>query len=252
MDRNSTWLALSGVLIGVLALTAAWAAGPGPTERGSPAEGESRAVPAAVAAERLSEPEDAVPVLASGEPEDPGPFLVALRVAEPAPGERLYLCDEAGCPLEEILPDREGDATLGPLAPGRYRITWGQTEIAAFRLLVNAALESAEGRLWTDGELLHLERGATGTVRLWVRLPRPGYYGLRLCDRYGRSWSRDLYLPEDAVPGPDGSFLRTVDFPGLSPGFYTACRGRTVLAQLELRAGETAEAEIRLEETIQN
>lgn len=246
MDRNSIRLALTGVLIGAVALTAALAAGRKPA-------GEERAPdPAAVLRE---DTEEAAPVLATAAPagsgdESPGeagPYLVALRAEDPEPGERLYLCDAAGCPLEEILPDRDGDAALGPLAPGSYQVCREQTQVGAFRLQDNAALTGAEGRLWTDGELLHLERGLTGAARLWVSLPAPGYYALRLCDRNGRSWSRDLYIPADAVPGTEGRFLRAVDFAGLPPGPYTVCRLRTVLGQLEVRAGEAAELELRID-----
>ena len=66
--------------------------------------------------------------------------------------------------MEEIPPNRDGDLSLGPLAPGCYGVCRGETVIGAFRLCGNAALGEAEGRLWTDGELLYLDSGTLTPV----------------------------------------------------------------------------------------
>lgn len=244
MDRESKALTLAGAILGLLALSATAAAGLRPPAR-SPVPPEVSVSAAA------AETEEAVPVLAT-EPSvqfspDAGPYYVSVRVTEPVWGERLFVCDGMGCPLEELLPDRDGDAELGPLAPGRYGLWQGQTRIGSFLLADNAALPEAQGRLWTDGELLHLERFVPGTARFTLRLPKPGYYGLLLWDRFGRRSARDLYLPENAEPDPEGGYLRVLEFPGLAPGLYTLARNGTVLAQVEVEAGQTALAELRIE-----
>lgn len=285
MNSDSIRLAWAGAMIGVLALTATMAArSRPPTVRRA---GETTAALLAAESRQASEPAgagdffdpegEAIPAMAEqtkteqskteqtkteqtgaeqseaeqSEAEqagaEAGPFAVALRVTEPILGERLFLCDGSGSPLEELEPDEEGDAVLGPLPPGRYGVCVGAEEIGSFRLLANAALDEAAGRLWTDGELLHLERFVPGTARLRLRLAEPGYYTLLLFDRDGRSWGRDLYIAEDARPEEAEGWLRSLDFRGLPPGLYTVVRRAAPLGQLEVRAGETAVLELRIE-----
>lgn len=280
MNSDSIRLAWAGAMIGVLALTATMAArSRPPTVRRA---GETTAALLAAESRQASEPAgagdffdpegEAIPAMAEqtkteqskteqtkteqtgaeqSEAEqagaEAGPFAVALRVTEPILGERLFLCDGSGSPLEELEPDEEGDAVLGPLPPGRYGVCVGAEEIGSFRLLANAALDEAAGRLWTDGELLHLERFVPGTARLRLRLAEPGYYTLLLFDRDGRSWGRDLYIAEDARPEEAELWLRSLDFRGLPPGLYTVVRRTAPLGQLEVRAGETAVLELRIE-----
>ena len=257
MNRDSIQLAWAGALIGVLALTAVFAAGLNPPAvSGAPGEGSSAAAGLAVGREEASEA--AVPVFAE-EPEparrteepageeavgDPaaGPFLVALRIPDPVTGERLFVCGEDGCPLEQVLPDADGDAVLGPLRPGRYSLSRGDTEVGVFRLGDNAALTEAEGRLWTDGELLYLERWVCGALRLDLSLPKPGYYSFQLWDENGRKRTADLYIPPEATPDREGRWGRALEFRGLAPGLYTLSRSRTPLLQIEVRAAQTAEA----------
>ena len=250
MNNDSMRLVLAGGMIGLLMLSAAaWYAvrGPAPRAPAAPARNETgELVPASGprTEEHGTEPteaafgEDAVPIFAGDEA---GPFAVALRVPEAVWGEKLFVCDGDGCPLEEIVPDRDGDQTLGPLPPGRYGVYRGQTEIGAFRLHGNAALGETAGRLWTDGELLYLERFVPGTARLRLTLPKPGYYSLRLCDPVGRAWNRDLYIPERERPNAGQAYGRTLEYRGLPPGSYTLVYRSTPLGQIEVRAEETAE-----------
>lgn len=255
MNSDSIRLAWAGAMIGVLALTATMAARSRPPtvrEAGkTTAEllaAESRQATDPAGAGDFFDPEGGmIPAMAEQTGAEAGPFAVALRVTEPILGERLFLCDGSGSPLEELEPDEEGDAVLGPLPPGRYGVCVGAEEIGSFRLLANAALDEAAGRLWTDGELLHLERFVPGTARLRLRLAEPGYYTLLLFDRDGRSWGRDLYIPDDARPEEAEGWLRTLDFRGLPPGLYTVVRRGAPLGQLEVRAGETAVLELRIE-----
>lgn len=264
-------LVLAGGMIGLLVLSAAaWRA-----VRGSAPQAPARASdPAAVAVSRASdreggealasreaggtaEPteaafgENAVPIFAEDataeEGSAAGPFVVALRVTEAIWGEKLFLCDGTGSPLEEIPPNRDGDLSLGPLAPGRYGVFRGETEIGAFRLYGNAALGEAEGRLWTDGELLHLERFLSGTAGLDLTLDAPGYYSFRLCDQAGREWTRDLYIPDSERPNQGQAYRRTVEFQGLPEGLYTLVYRNTPLGRVEVRAGETAKAAFEIE-----
>ena len=248
MNRESMALTLSGLLLGVLALSATVVAGLRPPDRGT-APGASGLLETGPAGETGLPGGETEAVQAwapeptrETEPEDPGagPYLVVLRVNDPVPGERLFLCGEDLCPLAEVEPDSRGEAVLGPIAPGRYVLCRGQTAVGSFRLRGNAALTEAEGRLWTDGELLYLERFCPGTARLTVRLAQPGCYSLQLWDRDGRVWTRELYGLED-------SRVRTVEFGGLPPGLYTAVWRGTPLGQVEVAAGLTAEASLSVE-----
>ena len=155
MNRDSIRLAWAGTAIGVLVLSAVVFADARPParreERGTGTEPAAATAPADFGGE-------AVAALAqeSGGAET---FAVRLRAEDPIPGERLFLCDAAGCPLEELEPDADGGAALGPLAPGSYGIWRGATEIGCFRLLADGALGETAGRLWTDGRFLHLGGG---------------------------------------------------------------------------------------------
>lgn len=250
MNRESVLLALAGATLGALALSAAMFARlhpPEPEESTAALAAAWETLPAAVPAETFADGE-AVPVLAEleADEEDPnaGPFYVSLRVPDPAPGEKLFVCDGLGCPLEEIVLDQDGDAALGPLAPGRYSIQSGQTELGSFRLHGNASLSEATGRAWTDGERLYLERYIPGTVRLTVTVRKTGYYAVWLCDREGRSWRRELYVSDRTQRDADGAWVQVLDFQGLAPGLYTATRRSQTLGQVELPAGETALLEV--------
>ena len=266
MKGDSMRLVLAGGMIGLLVLSAAaWKAVWGSAPRTAAPVSD----PEAVAVSEAPDPQDgaalvsretggtaeeteaafgadAVPIFAedaaTGEGAA-GPFAVALRVTEAVWGEKLFLCDGTGSPLEEIPPNRDGDLTLGPLAPGRYGVCRGEMEIGAFRLYGNASLGEAGGRLWTDGELLHLERFVPGTASLGLTLDAPGYYSLRLCDQVGREWSRDLYIPDSERPNRGQSYRRTVEFQGLPEGLYTLVYRSTPLGRVEVRAGETTEFE---------
>ena len=263
MKTDSMRLVLAGGMIGLLVLSAAaWQAVRGLAT--PPEEPETGARAVSQAAEPVGEAalvtreadstaerteaafgEAAVPIFAEDDTaaEPAGPYVVALRVTEAIWGEKLFVCDEAGCPLEEIAPDRDGDQSLGPLSPGRYGVFRGGTKIGSFRLFHNAALGETEGRLWTDGELLYVERYVPGTARLRLTLARPGYYSFRLCDRVGREWTRDLYIPEGEWPDQGGGYERALEFQGLPPGLYTLVYNGAPAGQTEVRAGETVEFE---------
>ncbi len=254
MNKESIRLTLTGGLIGVLALSAAmFASRYPPQEETLPAILAGEPESAAVVDWPEGETEEAaLPVLAESDPEavDPeaGPFFVTIRASDPIPGEKLFLCDSLGCPLEEIEPDREDKAVLGPVAPGRYSIQRDRTEVGSFRLEGDASLSDGTGRVWTDGEQLWLERFIPGTARLTVTLAKAGYYTVSLCDRDGRFHNRDLYIPEDMPPDRDGAWVRILDVQGLAPGIYTAVRRNLPLGQVEVPAGEIGELEITIDD----
>lgn len=259
MNSDSIRLALAGAMIGVLALSATvLAKASPPASQAEPTMLYAAEAPVPVRAaqdDRTAETADngkvyyegdggAVPAMAA---QDAGPFTVAVRVDEPVWGEKLFVCDEMGSPLAEIIPDADGDAVLGPFAPGRYAVCRGTEEVGAFQLLENAALSSAEGRLWTDGELLHLERFIAGTARLELTLAKPGYYTLELCDPNGRDWFRDLYIADGTRPDREEGYVRMVEFRGLPAGLYTAVRQNTPLGQIEVPAGETVSLRLTID-----
>ena len=167
MKSDSIRLAWAGALIGVLAVSAVMAARANPSAaKAGPAAAVIATLPVGAAeagSPRPGDPAggfgadpDAVPVMA--EQTEAPVFRLALRVEGAIPGEQLFLCDAFGNPLEEIRPDDEGDAGLGPFPPGPYSVWRGAEELGRFRLLENAALAEASGLLRTDGELLYLER----------------------------------------------------------------------------------------------
>lgn len=273
MNRESVSLALAGVLLGVLALSATLFARLHPATRealaadpaastaalaaaqeplaGTEAFTAAREPASAAGVEESEAAQEVVPVLATCDPAADGAedaaFFVALTVPDPAPGEKLFLCDGLSCPLAGIEPDQDGDATLGPFPPGRYCIQCGDTELGHFRLLENAALSEADGRAWTDGERLYLERFTPGTVRLTVRLHGTGRYSLELRDRDGRVWSRELFIPDGSPADGDGVWVRVVEFQGLPAGLYTAVRENHPLGQTELCAGGLAELGLEID-----
>lgn len=240
MNRESMALTLAGGLIGVLALSAGVFADLHPPKAEPLPAGTAETAETASAVSRMEADDPALPALAEQDA-DAGPFSVAVLASDPIPGERLFVCDSLGCPLDEITLDGAGKAALEPLAPGSYSVQRGRTEVGSFRLEEDGSLSETAGRVWTDGEQLRLERFTPGTARLNVTLGKPGYYTVTLCDRNGQTWSRDLYIPEDAPPGPDGAWLRVLDVPGLPPGLYTAVRRNRPLGQAEVPAGGIGE-----------
>ena len=246
MNSYSIRLAWAGAMIGVLALSATVFANARPP-------GEETAPEALLAAEtavQSTEPApEAVAAMAQAETASApaGPFLAALRLGEGVETRRVFLCDAWGNPLEELPPERQRELTLGPLEPGVYSLWRGGEKLGSFRLLENAALAEAEGQLWTDGELLHLERFVPGTALLTLRLTAPGYYSLGLRDQNGLGWTRDLYIAPEAPEEPEGGWLRVLAFPGLPAGRYTLVRRGEPLLQLTVPAGESAEAELEIE-----
>ena len=244
MKSDSIRLSWAGAMIGVLVLSASAFARTRPPARAG-GHSETRAAETAATAELPVRGTEAaaLPVMA----EQTTRFRVAFRTAEPAPEERLFLCDAAGCPLEPLEPDPDGDGSLGPLAPGRYTLCAGAERIGAFRLLENGALAEAEGRAWTDGELLRLERFVPCGVGLELSLAAPGYYSFQLTDRDGRTRSRDLYIPDGTLPELGGRYRRTLVFRGLPPGLYTAVWRGEPLGQTQAAAGELAVLELRID-----
>ena len=259
MNSDSIRLALAGAMIGVLALSATVFAQTRPPAR----QTETTVLytvedPAPVLAAADSEKTEtiegsrafyegdggAVPAMAE---QNAGPFFVAVRVDEPILGEKLFVCDGMGSPLAGIEPDANGDMALGPLAPGRYAVCRGDETVGAFCLLENAALSDAEGRLWTDGELLHVERFVSGTARLELTLTKSGYFTLMLCDRNGREWYRDLYIADGTRADREEGYFRMVEFRGLPAGLYTIVRLNTPLGQVEVLPGETVSLELTIE-----
>ena len=241
MNSESKHLAWAGAALGLMVRSAGLFAKAQPPARA----GETGTDPAAVMELTVDFDAEAAAVLA---PEtQAGPFPVELAVPEPEAAERALLCDGAGCPLEEIEPDAGGVAALGPLAPGRYSVCRGSAELGRFRLTAAGAPAETSGQLWTDGVRLYLERAPVGTACFRLSLPGPGYWSFQLWDRDGRSRSRDLYIPDSALPEQGRRYLRSLEFPGLAPGLYTLAREQHPLLQLTVQAGETAAGEVDVE-----
>ena len=246
MRNDAMAMAGMGLLIGVLTLSAAMAGArvpavspPGETE------GSADAVPVALielpTAAAGSERRESGP---AEETEPAGPFWVALRVGENVPAQ-LYFTDPAGTPLQRIEPDADGDAALGPVAPGRYAVADGGGILGAFRLLDNAALDGAEGQLWTDGELLHLEAFVPGAVELELELGAPGFYSFHLQGGRGE-YPKDLFISEREKPGAGGRWQRSLHFYGLPADSYRLLCGERLLGSLVVEAGSCTRQTVEL------
>ena len=142
--------------------------------------------------------------------------------------------------------DADGDAALGPVTPGRYCLTLDSERIGSFRVLENAAITETAGRLWSDGELLHLERFRPGQAEITLTLTEPGYESILLVDDLGRRWTRDFFIPEQEGRGADGSYTRVLRFQGLPEGRYTLVHDRRPLQQFQVLAGGTVRLSAKL------
>lgn len=249
MNSYSSRLILVGTMIGILVVSAVAIAKEGQGNRKPSGEDAVLLLPNSTAEEAMWSAA-AVPAAVLSWDEDPdvgaGPFYVALRVEAAAP-QNIFLCDRYGSPLAQAEPDGDGDAALGPLAPGDYSICAEGKTLGRFSLLGNAALAGAEGLLWTDGELLHLTDKPTGEAVIRLVLPKPGYYSLYLTDCFGQRWQQDLFIPKSEYPDRDGCYLRTLRFRGLPEGLYTAVYAKEPLAQFRVTHDAPAEAELCLE-----
>ncbi len=244
MNRYSTQLLLAGAMLGTLVLSAA-----GLARAGAP-RSVPTAEPVLLTAQRVDDAlwdEPAAAAAAFGSEDRGGPFDVILRLDTVRSPGRLAVCDEAGFPLTLVESDASGEARLGPLMPGKYGLYSDGTCIGSFLLLQTAAVERADGRLWTDGTLLHLTDRPTGEAMLRLELSCPGYYSLYLVDRLGQRTQQDLFIPKDESPDPDGVWRRTMCFRGLQEGVYTAVYAKNPLAQFRVVPGAAAEACLSLE-----
>lgn len=275
MSSYSIRLAAVGAMIGALTLSAAAYANLSALRDGGRAAAEATAP--AGSAVRYSDSggpagdPDAAPVWAAqraGPLEEPesGPgqteteqaaeaarplWYAALCQTEPQ-RRTIQLCDAQGGLCAEVRTDAAGNAALGPIPPGRYLLRAGAEALGSFRLLDNAALTEADGRLWTDGELLHLETFRPGQADFRLRLPRPGYYSFALVDDFGRRWTQDLFLPADAEPDADGVYSRLLSFRGLRAGRYTFVYARDPLLQVRVCAGATILTAVKIELKTEN
>lgn len=163
-------------------------------------------------------------------------YYVAFRDQTMAPD--LMLTDCEGQTLDRIRPDRDRDAALGPLRPGRYQILDREETAGEFVLNENAAVMLTTGRLWTDGELLYLAPWTPGALLVRCELPGPGVYTLTLMGENGDERAAILEIGPEAAPDPGGGWSRCCQFEGLGPGYYELRRQGLVCATAELNAGE--------------
>lgn len=226
MNEYSMRLAALGAAIGVLTLTAAAYANVSAAGR--------LPDPPAVTARAETSP----PTAAAAEVLAPAGCYAALRLETPIRGQ-LWLCDLSGSPISEVEADADGDAALGPVTPGRYCLTLDSERIGSFRVLENAAITETAGRLWSDGEVLHLERFRPGQAEITLTLTEPGYESIQLVDDLGRRWTRDFFIPEQESRGADGTYVRVLRFQGLPEGRYTLVHDRRPLQQFQVLAGGT-------------
>ena len=169
-------------------------------------------------------------------------FLVGLRdQTEPD----CWLCDVDGAALAPV-PVGE-DVTLGPLGPGRYQLRAGGALLGEFLLDRQAVILRAGGRLWTDGELLHLAPQPPGTLSVRCTLPGPGYYPLSLADSGGDWHTCVVNLAPDTAQDPGGGWVRWAEFPGLPPGTCVLYYASRQVALAEIAPGALTVAEIGID-----
>jgi len=175
-----------------------------------------------------------------------GRFFVSLRADPDAGAEALLLCGADGEPLQTVAPDADGDAELGPLRPGSYSLYDGETELGKFLLAENAAILRADGRLWTDGELLHLAAQPPGALSVRCELSQPGYYAFTLTFPDGPARSAVLSIPRGAKKELAEGYLRSLLFEGLHAGSWQLWEGGEVCASGLLAQGETAQVAVKI------
>ena len=237
MSMDSIWLAAVGAVIGVLTLTAtAYASRSGGGRAASESPPQTAAVCAAPADDTR---DDEVWGGQAAEAFAPEKWYAALRLDVEA-GRPLSLCELDGNEIAPLEPDADGDVALGPIAPGRYALVSGTERLGSFRMYDNAALGEAAGRLWTDGEVLHLADYLPGQAEVSVTLPAAGYYSFALVDDNGLRRTSDLFIPSAARPDEGRSFLRTLEFYGLPEGRYTLVHQKLPLLQFRVLAGGVA------------
>lgn len=240
MNRDSLRLAWAGTLIGVLTLSAVAAADLTAAESRALREAAAATEPAAVT--ETAAPADFSAEEAAAEVFAPAEALCscALHVSAADPAPAYEVLDLRGNSWGSLTPDRNREAAVGPLPPGRYQLFCGGEAVGSFRVTEAAVLTEAGGRLWTDGRLLWLEDFSPGAAEVRLALPHPGYYSYQLVDDLGRQWTRDVFVPDRAPPDPDGTYGRTLRFDGLPEGRYTLVSAGAPLTQFRVLAGGTA------------
>ena len=193
------------------------------------------------AADSAAPVEEAAPALIEGPV-----WQVAFRAEPDADADALRLCTPDGVPLAQIEPDADGDAALGPLRPGSYSVYDGKTELGRFLLADNAAILRADGRLWTDGELLHLAGQSPAALTVRCEIARPGCYTFTLTGSNGSLRSAVVSIPEGTAPDACGCYLRHLLFEGLHPGVWWLLEGGAPCAAQTLAAGETAQIGVEI------
>ena len=244
MSMDSIRLAAVGAMIGVLTLTAAAYANRGGGER--PASESPPQTAAVCAAPTDDTRDDGVWGGQAAEAFAPEKRYAALRL-DVEGGLSLSLCTLDGTVIASLEPDADGDVALGPITPGRYAISSGQEQLGSFRMYDNAALGEAGGRLWTDGEVLHLADYLPGQAEISVTLPAAGYYSFALVDDNGLRRTSDIFIPSSARPDEGRSFLRTLEFYGLPEGRYTLVHRKLPLLQFRVLAGGVARVSAAVE-----
>ena len=255
MNTYSIRLALAGLLIGFLTLTAA-AVGPihpqtGGSGHSAPQSPETTVQPDRAGPLQLQPAsETQSPTAESGESLASASlqpaYYVALRAAPALVGTAVTLSDPDGHILGVYSPDADGDAALGPICPGRYLLSDGRTPLGEFVLEENASVCLATDRLWADGELLHLECRRPGEIVLELTLDEPGYYSLAVMDQTGEVTVRDLFISSRQKPQQGRSYLRTLRFPGLMAGAYTVLWNERTLCTLALDEGGLSSISLHL------
>lgn len=193
------------------------------------------------AADSAAPTEETAPALIEGPV-----WQVAFRAEPDADAGALRLCTPDGDLLAQIEPDRDGDAALGPLRPGSYSVYDGKTELGRFLLADNAAILRADGRLWTDGELLHLAAQPPGALSVRCELSQPGYYAFTLTFPDSPARSAVLSIPHGAKKELPEGYLRSLLFEGLHAGSWQLWEGGEVCASGLLAQGETAQVAVKI------
>ncbi len=242
MNSYSIRLACVGAVIGVLTLTAAALGGAGnktPAAKKTP-PASAVSAQAGEGLQELAQTEDrSVSVMLPT-------VLLALRADPALDWSGLTLCGPEEQDTAAVTLDADGDASLGPLCAGRYSLRKDGVLLGEFVLNENASVAIASGRLWTDGELLYLEKDIPSEAELRLTLTARGYYSFLLESEEGVSRAGAVFIPDTAAWDPGGVFLRTLRFPGLPAGKYRVlCGGRTV-AEIVTKRGEVSAVELRL------
>lgn len=210
MDRYAARLLLTAVMFGAVAVSATLFSDARTQTAGS--EPPSAAVIAET--EQTPQPNSADAQTA---------WLVAVRTESPR--QTVTVLDQDGHLIGTFHTDADGDAALGPFAPGTYFARSQSSGYVRFSVGEQAEVYAQAGSGWADGERLYLTDMLPSRLELACEAPGRQLVTLTLRDADGQPTERTAHVQNGAA------FLV---FDGMQAGTYDICLDDTVLRTVKL------------------